>query len=108
MRLYLKLALVIAVGMLIQSALRPAAHCAWEVRFAASCWLAHQLQDPKLEARLVEEARVRLVADLRAWQAETPVATVPASAAKPASSQPIVPPPVVRASVDAEDLARAK
>ena len=92
MRLYLKLALVITVGMLIQSSLRPAAHCAWEVRFAARCWIAHQLQDPKLEARLIEEARQRLAADLRAWQAETPVATVPASAAKPPSSQPIRPP----------------
>ena len=100
MRLYLKLALVIAVGMLIQSALRPAAQCAWEIRFAARCWISHQLQDPNLEARLVEEARLRLAADLRAWQAETPVATVRASAAKPASSQPILPPPDVRASVD--------
>jgi hypothetical protein len=101
MRLYLKLAGVIAVGVLIQSSLRPAAQCAWEVRFAARCWLAHQLQDPKLEARLIEESRERLVANLRAWQVETPAPTVPAVPAKPATSQPILPPPDVRAVVDA-------
>ena len=96
MRLYLKLLLVIVIGMLIQSALRPAAQCAWEIRFAARCWLAHQFQDSKLEARLVDEARQRLAADLRAWRAETPVATVPAAAAKPAS-RPCGPGGVLRA-----------
>jgi hypothetical protein len=101
MRLYLKLALVIAVGLLIQSSLRPAAQGAWELQFAARCWIAHQLQDPKLEARLIEEARVRLVVDLRARQAKTPVAAVPASAAKPASSQPILRPSEVRVVVNA-------
>ena len=108
MRLYLKLALVIAVGVLIQSSLRPVADCAWEIRFAARCWLAHRFQDPELEARLMEEARERLAADLRAWRAETPAAAVPASAAKPASSQPTRPPADVRARVDADDVPRGK
>ena len=95
MRLYLKLAGVIAVGVLIQSSLRPAADCAWDVRFAARCWIAHRVQDPELEARLTEESRQRLVADLRAWQAERRLAASPAPAAKPASSQPVRPPPPV-------------
>ena len=101
MRLYLKLTVVIAVAVVIQSSLRPVGDCAWEVQFAARCWLAYQLQDPELEARLVAEGRERLRADLRAWEAETPVATVSAAAAKPPSSQPIRPPQDVRAWLEA-------
>ena len=90
MRLYLKLALMVALAVLIQAARQPITRAGWEVKFAARCWLAHQLQDSELEARLVEEGRARLAEDLkRAWETEMPsVKTVVASAAAPATTEP--------------------
>ncbi len=88
MRLYLKLALMIALAALIQAARPPTSRAGWQVKFAARCWLANQLQDSELEARLVEEAGAGLVEDLkRAWETEMPVTTVVASAAAPATTQ---------------------
>src|SRR5688572_5337850 len=90
MRLYLKLALMIALAVLIQAARQPTSRVGWEASFAARCWLAHQLQDSELEARLVEEGRLRLVEELKqAWETEMSSAkTVVASAAAPATTQP--------------------
>ena len=103
MRLYLKLALMIALAVLIQTARQLISRASWEVKFAARCWLAHQLQDSELEARLVEEGRARLAEDLkRAWETEMPsVKTVAASAAAPATTQPTLPAADVEALVAA-------
>jgi hypothetical protein len=103
MRLYLKLALMVALAVLIQAARQPITRAGWEVKFAARCWLAHQLQDSELEARLVEEGRARLAEDLkRAWETEMPsVKTVVASAAAPATTQPTSLAPDVEALVAA-------
>ena len=103
MRLYLKLALMIALAVLIQAARQPIGRAGWEVTFAARCWVAHQLQDAELEAHLVEEGRARLAEDLkRAWETEMPsVKTVAASAAAPATTQPTLPAADVEASVAA-------
>jgi hypothetical protein len=102
MRLYLKLALLIALALLIQAARQPTSHACWEVKFAARCWLADQLQDSELQARLVEESRARLVQNLKlACRTEMPVTTVVASAAAPATTQPTLPPADVEALVAA-------
>lgn len=100
MRLYLKLAMMIAATLLLQSALRPAVHCAWEVQFAGRCWVALQLKDAELHAQLVEEGRQRLVQDPeRAWDAGRPVMMVNAAAAGPPTTQPILLPLVINAQV---------
>jgi hypothetical protein len=84
MRLYLKLTLMIAATALIQLSLRPAGRCAWELHFAARCWMANQLQDAQWEEQLIKEARVQRARD---YEAELQVQQVAASAARPTVSQ---------------------
>lgn len=59
MRLYLKLALVIAVMAAIQNWQGSLGEWYWETSFTARCWLANKLRDGDMAEQLVEEAGTR-------------------------------------------------
>ena len=82
MRLYLKLILMLGIAAALQMAIRPSGECAYEMHFAARCWLANALGDAEAGEVLVEEGRLRLVMQLeREWARESaePVRVVAAA-----------------------------
>lgn len=88
MRLYVKLILMLGIAAALQVAVRPFGECAYEMHFAARCWLANALGDAEAEEVLVEEGRQQLVLQLEREWAREPAERVRVVAAAPARAAP--------------------